>query len=57
MENIDANLCTHIAYSFVGLNADGSLKLLDSGSNKSAVVVLTHLILDFEYFQLYSLDS
>jgi len=33
VESINANLCTHIAYSFIGLNTDGSVKLLDSGSN------------------------
>lgn len=32
METINAKLCTHIAYSFIGLNTDGSVKLLDSGS-------------------------
>lgn len=33
VESINAKLCTHIAYSFIGLNTDGSVKLLDSGSN------------------------
>ncbi|KAG4076517.1 hypothetical protein HA402_011333 [Bradysia odoriphaga] len=32
VENINPNLCTHIAYSFIGLNTDGSVKLLDSGT-------------------------
>ncbi|CAH1954839.1 unnamed protein product [Acanthoscelides obtectus] len=29
VENIDPNLCTHIIYSFVGLNADGTIKIVD----------------------------
>lgn len=32
VENINAKLCTHISYAFIGLNANGSVKLLDSGS-------------------------
>ncbi|XP_050295310.1 chitinase-3-like protein 1 [Anthonomus grandis grandis] len=29
VENIDPNLCTHIAFTFLGLNADGSIHILD----------------------------
>nr|CAH7738372.1 unnamed protein product [Callosobruchus chinensis] len=29
VENIDPNLCTHLIYSFVGLNPDGTIKVLD----------------------------
>lgn len=29
IENIDVDLCTHIIYSFVGLGADASIRLLD----------------------------
>ncbi|CAH0550889.1 unnamed protein product [Brassicogethes aeneus] len=29
--DIDANLCTHLIYSFVGINTDGSIKILDTG--------------------------
>lgn len=28
-EDINPNLCTHVNYAFLGLNADGSLKILD----------------------------
>lgn len=41
VESINAKLCTHIAYSFIGLNTDGSVKLLDSGSNCSLTVITT----------------
>lgn len=30
VEDIDPNLCTHIIYSFVGLETDGSVKVLDA---------------------------
>ena len=30
VDNIDPNLCTHLIYGFVGLQADGSVRLLDS---------------------------
>lgn len=30
VEDIDPNLCTHIIYSFVGINSDGSIRILDS---------------------------
>nr|CAI5843271.1 unnamed protein product [Callosobruchus analis] len=29
VENIDPNLCTHLIYAFVGLNPDGTIKVLD----------------------------
>lgn len=30
VDNIDPNLCTHLIYSFVGINEDGSIKHLES---------------------------
>lgn len=30
VSDIDASLCTHLIYSFVGINTDGSINLLDS---------------------------
>ncbi|KAL1512586.1 hypothetical protein ABEB36_002155 [Hypothenemus hampei] len=29
VENIDPNLCTHVAFTFLGLNSDGTLNILD----------------------------
>lgn len=31
-ENIDPQICTHVNYAFLGVNPDGSLKILDSWS-------------------------
>jgi chitinase len=31
-ENIDPRICTHVNYAFLGVNPDGSLKILDSWS-------------------------
>lgn len=28
-EDIDVNICTHVTYAFVGLNEDGSVRILD----------------------------
>lgn len=30
IENVNPNLCTHIIYGFVGIQTDGSVRLLDS---------------------------
>lgn len=30
VENIDPFLCTHVVYGFVGVKADGSIRLIDS---------------------------
>jgi chitinase len=32
-EDIDANLCTHVNYAFLGLNDDGSLLILDNATD------------------------
>lgn len=32
-EDIDANLCTHVNYAFLGLNDDGSLLILDEATD------------------------
>ncbi|CAB3366625.1 Hypothetical predicted protein [Cloeon dipterum] len=34
-ENIDPFLCTHVIYSFVGVNTDGSVRILDSWNDIS----------------------
>ncbi|XP_076235082.1 chitinase-3-like protein 1 [Calliopsis andreniformis] len=35
IHDIPANLCTHVLYSFVGINTDGSVKLLDDAQDLS----------------------
>lgn len=30
IENIDASICTHIIYGFVGINPDASIRIMDA---------------------------
>lgn len=35
-EDIQANLCTHVNYAFIGLNSDGTLQILDEATDVQA---------------------
>ncbi|PSN56209.1 hypothetical protein C0J52_01401 [Blattella germanica] len=37
VEDIDPKLCTHLIYSFVGISADGQVKLLEPGRDEDRI--------------------
>lgn len=49
VDHIDPHLCTHIMYGFVGINADGSIRIMDSWLDidlgKHLLQLLTNILL------------